>query len=93
MQRVLLIPCFRVVTRKTCGRSATAGMSDVAAEMCDALYTDYVASARTGALPHVLLFDGDSFCAMNLAEAFGIARVARVGAVVLSARVLPPATL
>jgi len=54
-------------------------VSDLSFEMCSVLMHTYEELQQKGELPDVIVFDADSYCAMDLSIRFGIPRVARVG--------------
>ena len=54
-------------------------VSDLSFEMCSVLMPKYEELERVGELPDVIVFDADSYCAMDLSIRFRIPRVARVG--------------
>jgi hypothetical protein len=54
-------------------------VSDLSLEMCNTLMPKYEELELKGELPDLILFDADSYCAMDLSIRFRIPRVARVG--------------
>lgn len=54
-------------------------VSDLSFEMCSVLMNTYEELQLNDELPDVIVFDADSYCAMDLSIRFGIPRVARVG--------------
>jgi UDP:flavonoid glycosyltransferase YjiC (YdhE family) len=54
-------------------------VAELARQMCASLFPQYDALRGAGELPGVLVFDADTYCAMDLGIKYGIPRVARVG--------------
>lgn len=54
-------------------------VAELAYQMCEALMPQYDVLAAEGSLPHAILFDADSYCAMDISIKHKIPRVARVG--------------
>lgn len=58
--------------------AALRGMRDLGADMC-AVAQPYFDADPAARLPHALVFDGDTYCAMDVSVRWRVPRVARVG--------------
>lgn len=70
----------KLIAEKAEGMKAVlGGMRDLAQNMCEAAEAHYAALAGSHALPDVIVFDADTYCAMDVSARWRVPRVARVG--------------
>ena len=55
------------------------GMKALSREMCETAMAHYERASEAAALPDVIIFDADTYCAMDVSVRFRVPRVARVG--------------
>jgi hypothetical protein len=70
----------KLIAEKAEGMKAVlGGMRDLAQNMCEAAEVHYSALSDSHALPDVIVFDADTYCAMDVSARWRVPRVARVG--------------
>jgi hypothetical protein len=59
--------------------AALQGMRELGRDMCGAAFAHFGAHAGAARLPAAIVFDGDTYCAMDVSVRWRVPRVARVG--------------